>query len=439
MSDFLFARSQMAMSLAFHIVFAALGIGMPLLMVLAEGAYLRTRNPVYLELSKRWAKGTAILFAVGAVSGTVLSFELGLLWPRFMAEAGAIIGMPFSLEGFAFFTEAIFIGVYLYGRTRLSPLLHWLAGVVVAASGVLSGIFVVAANAWMNAPAGFTFAGGRFTGIDPVAAMLNPATLHEVLHMTVAAFVATGFAVAGVHAFYLLRTPASPFHRCALGLALGLAGVCIPLQVASGDLSARVVGRFQPAKLAAMEALYRTQENAPLILGGIPDDGARMTRLGLTIPRGLSLLLGDSPGTRVTGLEAFPRANWPDVRIVHWSFDLMVACGFAMLAVAGWSVWLWLRRRRLAEHRRFLRALVAAGPLGFLAIEAGWVVTEVGRQPWIIYGVMRTREAVTPVHGIAVPFAVFTGLYAFLGVAVFSLLRGQFRETAGTVSTTPPA
>ncbi len=437
MSDFLFARSQMAVSLAFHIVFAALGIGMPLLMVLAEGAFLRTRNPVYLELSKRWAKGTGILFVVGAVSGTVLSFELGLLWPRFMAEAGAIIGMPFSLEGFAFFTEAIFIGVYLYGRTRLSPLMHWLAGVIVAASGVLSGIFVVAANAWMNAPAGFRFAGGRFTGIDPVAAMLNPATLHEVLHMTLAAFVATGFAVAGVHAFYLLRSPGSPFHRCGLGLALGLAGVCIPLQIASGDLSARVVGRLQPAKLAAMEALYRTQEDAPLILGGIPDDGALGTRLALTLPHGLSLLLGDSPGTRVTGLDAFPRGNWPNVRVVHWAFDLMVASGFAMLAVAGWSGALSLRGRRLADHRGLLRALVGAAPLGFVAIEAGWVVTEVGRQPWIIYGVMRTREAVTPVHGIGVPFCLFTGLYVFLGFSVFSLLRGQFNGTDGPLSPTP--
>src|SRR5580704_15291371 len=237
MNDFFFARSQMAMSLAFHIVFAAFGIGMPLLMVMAEGTYLRTRQPVYLELSKRWAKGTAILFAVGAVSGTVLSFELGLLWPGFMAKAGSIIGMPFSLEGFAFFTEAIFIGVYLYGRNRLSPLLHWLAGVVVAVSGILSGIFVVMANAWMNAPAGFNFTNGQFTEIDPVAAMLNRASFHEVLHMTLAAFVATGFAVAAVHAFFLLRNPTSLFHRSALGLALAVACISIPLQIASGDFS----------------------------------------------------------------------------------------------------------------------------------------------------------------------------------------------------------
>ena len=284
MTDFFFARSQMAMSLAFHIIFAALGIGMPLLMAIAEGIYLRTRQPLYLDLCKRWARGTAILFAVGAVSGTVLSFELGLLWPGFMEKAGAIIGMPISLEGFAFFTEAIFIGVYLYGWSRLSPLLHWLSGVVVAVSGIFSGVFVVTANAWMNAPAGFKVVNGRITDIDPIAAMLNPASFHEVLHMTLAAFVATGFAVAAVHAFFLLRDRNSLFHRSALGIALAVACVSIPLQILSGDLSARAVSRLQPVKLAAMEALYQTQAGAPLLIGGIPNDARRTTDYALNIP-----------------------------------------------------------------------------------------------------------------------------------------------------------
>jgi cytochrome bd ubiquinol oxidase subunit I len=438
MNDFFFARSLMAMSLAFHIVFAALGIGMPLLMVLAEGAYLRTRRSVYLELSKRWAKGTAILFAVGAVSGTVLSFELGLLWPGFMAHAGAIIGMPFSLEGFAFFTEAIFIGVYLYGRDRLSPLLHWLSGVLVAISGVLSGIFVVTANAWMNAPTGFAFRNGKFSEIDPIAAMLNPASWHEALHMTLAAFVATGFGAAGVHAFFLLRNPRSVFHRSALGLALLVAGGSIPLQIASGDLSARAVGRLQPAKLAAMEAHYKTEMGAPLLLGGFPDDVTRTTRLALSIPHGLSLLLDDSLHSTVKGLEEFPSENWPDVRIVHWAFDLMVFAGFAMLTVAGWAGWNRLRRRPFASNPWLLRALILAGPLGFVAIEAGWVVTEVGRQPWIIYNVMRTRDTVTPMPGIAIPFVTCTVLYAILTLVVFALLRRQFLETtADAVAANP--
>ena len=437
MSDFFFARSQMAMSLAFHIIFAALGIGMPLLMAIAEGMYLRTGQPVYLDLSRRWSHGTAVLFAVGAVSGTVLSFELGLLWPGFMEKAGAIIGMPFSLEGFAFFTEAIFIGVYLYGWNRLSPLLHWLSGIIVAASGIFSGIFVVTANAWMNAPAGFKVVDGKFADIDPIAAMLNPASFHEVLHMTLAAFVATGFAVAAVHAFFLLRDRNNVFHRSALGIALSVACISIPLQILSGDHSARVVGRLQPAKLAAMEADYHTQNGAPLVIGGIPNDETRTTDDALRIPRGLSLLLDHDSTAKVLGLEEFPRSSWPNVRIVHWSFDLMVAAGMVMLALAIWSGWLWGTRRKLAEHKWLLRSLVAAGPLGFVAIEAGWGVTEAGRQPWIIYGVMRTKEAVTPMPWLVVPFVTFTVLYIFLAVIVCFLLRRQFLETPGSV-TKPP-
>lgn len=433
MNDFFFARSQMAMSLAFHIVFAALGIGMPLLMAIAEIMHLRTGQPVYLELCKRWARGTAILFAVGAVSGTVLSFELGLLWPGFMAKAGAIIGMPFSLEGFAFFTEAIFIGVYLYGWNRLSPLLHCFSGIIVAVSGIFSGIFVVTANAWMNAPSGFKIVDGKITDIAPVAAMLNPASFHECLHMTLAAFVATGFAVAAVHAFFLLRNRNSIFHRKALGIALAMACISMPLQILSGDHSARVVGRLQPAKLAAMEAHYHTQTGAPLLIGGIPNDESRTISYAIRIPGGLSLLLDDNPNAKVIGLEEFPQKDWPNVRIVHWCFDLMVGAGFTMLALAVWSGWVWLRRRTLTGSPWLLRAVVAAGPLGFAAIETGWVVTEVGRQPWIIYGVMRTEDAVTPMPLIVVPFVTFSALYIFLAVIVVFLLRRQFVETQETV------
>jgi len=437
MSDFLFARSQMAMSLAFHIIFAALGIGMPLLMAIAEGMHLRTKQPVYLDLCKRWAKGTAILFAVGAVSGTVLSFELGLLWPVFMEHAGAIIGMPFSLEGFAFFTEAIFLGVYLYGWKRVSPLFHWLSGVVVAVSGILSGIFVVMANAWMNTPAGFKMVGGNIADIDPVAAMLNPASFHEVLHMTLAAFVATGFMVAAVHAFFLLRDRSNPFHRAALGLALAVACISTPLQILSGDVSARAVARLQPPKLAAMEAHYRTQAGAPLVIGGIPQDQTMTINYALEIPRGLSLLTAHDPNARVVGLEEFPRDQWPNVRIVHWTFDIMVGSGMLMLALTLWADVSWLKKRRLPDNRWLLRGLVGAGPLGFLGIETGWAVTELGRQPWIIYGVMRTREAVTPMPGLVAPFVVFTAVYLFLAMAVMFLLRRQFLETDNLVSAQP--
>ncbi len=434
MNDFFFARSQMAMSLAFHIIFAALGIGMPLLMAMAEGMYLRTGRPVYLELAKRWAKGTAILFAVGAVSGTVLSFELGLLWPKFMEHAGAIIGMPFSLEGFAFFTEAIFLGVYLYGWNKISPRAHWISGLVVAVSGVFSGIFVVTANAWMNAPTGFKVVDGKITDIDPVAAMLNPASFHEVLHMTLAAMAATGFLVAAVHAFYLLRDRSSVFHRSALGISLALACVSIPLQLISGDLSAQATARLQPAKLAAMEAHYRTQAGAPLVIGGIPDNTSMETKYAVRMPGGLSFLAHHDFHAPVTGLEDFPRDQWPNVGITHGSFDIMVGCGMAMVVVAAWAGWLWWRLRRVPDHKWLLRAVVAAGPLGMIAIETGWMVTEMGRQPWVIYGVMRTADAVTPMRGLIIPFTVFTLLYIFLAIIVVFLLRRQFLETARPVT-----
>jgi cytochrome d ubiquinol oxidase subunit I len=433
-NDFLFARAQMGMSLGFHIIFAALGIGLPVLMAISEGLYLRTRRPVFLELSKRWSRGAAILFAVGAVSGTVLAFELGLLWPGFMEKAGAIIGMPFSLEGFAFFTEAIFLGLYLAGWNRLSPVIHWLCGVLVAVSGTLSGIFVVTANAWMNAPAGFKIDNGKITNIDPIAAMLNPASFHEVLHMTLAAFVATGFAVAAIHAFFFLRDRRNSFHRNALGIALALGSISVPLQIVSGDFSARSVAKLQPAKLAAMEANYRTQTGAPLRLGGIPNDEFLTNPYALIIPRGLSFLSTHDPNAKVVGLEEFPRSDWPNVRVVHWAFDLMVGSGtvlFIMSILAGWFGW---KRCGIPDGTWFLRTLVAVGPLGFLALEAGWTVTEVGRQPWIIYNVMRTDQAVTPIGKIAIPFVVFTLLYVFLSIILIYLLRRQFLKTEGPTS-----
>lgn len=439
MSDLEFARAQMGVSLAFHIIFAVIGISMPILMAIAEGMHLRNGNPVYLDLARRWAKGTAILFAVGAVSGTVLSFELGLLWPAFMEHAGAIIGMPFSLEGFAFFTEAIFLGLFLYGWNRMSPVAHWLAGVMVAISGIMSGVFVVTANSWMNTPVGFDFVDGKFTNINPVAAMLNPAALHQVLHMTLAATVATGFGVAGIHAYFLLRDPANAFHGAAFRISAGLACVSIPLQVLTGDLAARRVAELQPAKLAAMEAHYHTSSRAPFVIAGLPDDDAADTKYALKIPGGLSLLVGHNTDTVVPGLDQFPREHWPNVALVHWSFDVMIACGMAMLALAGWAFYLRIRRRPLVMNRRLLRAFFFSTPLGFIALEAGWFVTEFGRQPWVIYGYMKTSEAVTPMPGLVVPFTVFTLVYLFLSFVLIVVLKRQFMQTAPKAKEAPHA
>ncbi|MDQ3011148.1 MAG: cytochrome ubiquinol oxidase subunit I [Acidobacteriota bacterium] len=429
MNNLLAARSQMAMSLAFHILFAAAGIAMPLMMVIAEWRWSRTRDEIWLTLAKRWAKGTAILFAVGAVSGTVLSFELGLLWPEFMKFAGPIIGMPFSLEGFAFFTEAIFLGIYLYGWKRVSPRAHLWAGVVVALSGALSAVFVVIANAWMNTPTGFSFYAGKVSGVDPIAAMMNPSALGQTIHMVLAAYAAVGFAVAGIHAFALLRDKQNLFHRCALAVALAVGGVAAILQPLSGDILGQMLAKNQPAKLAAMEGQFKTEKGAPLRIGGWPDENAKTTRYAIEIPRGLSLLAFHDPNATVKGLEAFPRDEWPPVKIVHFSFQIMVAAGTAMMLVTLWAVWMAWRQKRLPDSKWFLRTVIAASPLGFVAIEAGWVVTEVGRQPWIISGVMRTADAVTPMPGLVVPFVSFTLLYIFLGVIVVWLLKRQVADS----------
>ena len=432
MSDLLAARSQMAMSLGFHILFAVAGIAMPLLMVIAEDRWIRKGDAVCLDLARRWAHGTAILFAVGAVSGTVLSFELGLLWPTYMAFAGPVFGLPFALEGFAFFVEAIFLGVYLYGWDRVPPRAHWFAGVMVAVSGALSGIFVVIANAWMNTPAGFRLVDGRALDVDPFAAMANPAALSEALHMALAAYVAIGFAVAGIHAFVLLRQPGHPLHRRALAIALGVGGVCAVLQPLSGDLSARQVAEHQPAKLAAMEGVFRTQRGAPLTIGGWPDAAAQTMRFGLEIPYGLSLMAFHDPRAEVMGLDAVPRADWPPVAVVHVAFQVMVACGTVLAALALLGAFLAGRGRRVPDQPWYLKALLLASPLGLVALEAGWTVTEVGRQPWIIHGVLRTADAVTPMPGLPVPLAAFTALYLMLGAVVVVLLRRQVFQSHET-------
>jgi cytochrome bd ubiquinol oxidase subunit I len=429
MPDLLAARSQMAMSLGFHIVFAVVGIGLPALMVIAEWRWTRTGDAVYLDLAKRWSKGAAILFAVGAVSGTVLSFELGLLWPGFMRFAGSIIGMPFSLEGFAFFTEAIFLGIYLYGWDRVSRGAHLFAGIVVAVSGVLSGIFVVIANAWMNTPAGFEMVAGKAINVRPFMAMANAAAFSETLHMTLAAYAGTGLTVAGIHAVALLRGNRSAFHRLGLGIALALGAPAAILQPLSGDVSARSVAVHQPAKLAALEAHFETQRGAPFHIGGWPDVDERETRWAIRIPRALSLLAFHDPNAEVKGLDTVPRDEWPPVAIVHTAFQIMVALGTIMTLVSVWALWRWWRGRAIdavVDDRRLLRALALVTPMGFLAIEAGWTVTEVGRQPWVIHGVLRTADAVTPMPGLVVPFLIFTLLYVLLGAIVVYLLRQQF-------------
>ena len=421
----------MAVSLGFHIIFAEIGIAMPLMMAFAEVQWRRTGDAAYLALAKRWAKGTAVLFAVGAVSGTVLSFELGLLWPGFMEFAGPIIGMPFSLEGFAFFTEAIFLGVYLYGRDRIPGRAHLVSAFIVALSGAASAVFVVMVNAWMNTPVGFTMEAGRLTSVDPIAGMASPAAFQQSLHMLLAAYASTGLAVAGLHALLLLRGGDRAFHRRALLIALLVGAPAAVLQPLSGDISARNVAETQPVKLAALEGQFETERGAPLRIGGLPDEERRETRWAIEIPYLLSLLAYHDPNAEVKGLNEFARDLWPPVAVVHLAFQVMVGLGSAMALVSLWALVLWWRKRDLTTQRPLLVALAVVAPFGFIATEAGWTVTEVGRQPWVVQGLLRTADAVTPMPGLVVPLVLFSLLYVVLSVVVVVVIGAMVRETAG--------
>jgi cytochrome d ubiquinol oxidase subunit I len=398
---------------------------MPFLMVISHWLWIRKKNKVYLDLTKAWSKGVAIFFAIGAVSGTALSFELGLLWPGFMKHAGPIIGMPFSWEGTAFFIEAICLGLFLYGWNRLKPYVHWFSGLLVGLTGVLSGIFVVAANAWMNAPAGFEWINGQAINIRPFEAMFNPAWISETLHMTIAAFEATAFAVAGIHAILLLRKHNFEIHKKAIIIALSFGSIFAILQPLSGDHSAKDVAKRQPEKLAAMEGLFQTETGAGLTIGGIPDVQNQETNLGIKVPKLLSFLAYGDFNAKVKGLNEFPRENWPPVVPVHIAFQIMVGCGFFLAAV---GIIFWLIRWKWKDflfNKNFLYLVAISTPLGFLAVEAGWTVTEVGRQPWIIYNIMRTADSVTPVPGQIFHLFVFIIIYLILTVVAFWLMKRQ--------------
>lgn len=414
-------------------IFAAFGVGMPLLMLIAEGLWLRTRRPHYLRLAKTWAKATGILFAIGAVSGTALSFELGLLWPKFMGFAGTAIGPAFTAEGFAFFTEAIFIGLYLYGWERLSPRAHWWTGVPVAVSGAASSVLVVAANTWMQNPLGADLLRTNPEAVDPAGILFgNPLWPVMAVHSTLATYAASAFAVAGVYALDALRGKREALRRSALRISLIIATLAAAAMPITGDISAKWAARLQPAKLAAMEAQFRTEKGAPLRIGGWPNPKTGEVRYAIELPKGLSFLAFGDFNAEVAGLDRVPRQNWPNVPVTHVSFQIMVAAGFLMVAAAAWYWWVgWRRPGRELEDSLLMRGLIGASPLGFIAVETGWIVTEVGRQPWILYGVMRTAEAVTPAPGVTGTLAGFVVLYLLLGATLIWLLQQLRREEFG--------
>jgi len=429
MSQLLAARAQMGTSLVFHIVFSVLGVGLPLLLCIAEGLGLWRKDATWIALSRQWSKAFAILFVIGAASGAIVEFEISLLWPTFVQYSGAIIGLPFACEGFAFFTEGIFLGLYLYGASRLSPFVHWLCSFPLWIAGSLSAWFITSANSWMNSPVGFQIVHGKVININPFAAMLNPSTPYETTHMILACYVATGFAGAGVYAVGMLRGKRDDYHRKGLMLCLALGAIAIPLQIFSGDLNARFLEKAQPTKYAAMEGVLKSGNGLPLYIGGIVDQQTGQVYYAIEIPHGESLLAHFDLNSHTTGLDAFPANDQPNATIVHLSFDAMVGCGFFVFFVGLIFWFLYFKRKRsVPQNKLMLWAIAFGGPLGILAVEFGWITTEEGRQPWVIYNLVRVSQAVNPAQWMDVSFSIFSVIYLLLGTTLVVLLLRLARK-----------
>jgi cytochrome d ubiquinol oxidase subunit I len=411
----------MAVSLGWHIIIACFGVGFPLLAVFCEWRGYRTGDTAWGMLARRWGRAMGVLFAVGAVSGTILSFELGILWPGLMGTYGEVIGLPFAIEGIWFFTEAIFLGIYLYAWDRLPPKAHMLTAVPIVIAGLAGAFSVVAANAWMNQPRGFDLVNGEVTNVDPWAAMFNPATWPQATHMILAAYLVTGFGVASVYAVALLRGRNDRYHRLGFLVPFTFAAALTPVQIGVGDWAAHFVADNQPVKLAAMEGVYETERGAPLHLGGVEVDGE--LRYSVEIPFGLSLLAHWDPNAEIMGLDEVPQGDRPPVNVVHLSFQTMVAAGTGLLLLGAWFGLAWWRRRDLPRSRWFLRAAALSGVAAVVALEAGWVTTEVGRQPWIVYGRLRTADAVSAAPGLRLGLYALLVVYTILTAATVYVLR----------------
>jgi cytochrome bd ubiquinol oxidase subunit I len=423
------ARQMQALSLAVHIPLVCFGIAFPAMVLFLEGLWLRTGDPLYKAVAKRWSKAMIILFACGVVTGTILSFELGLLWPEFMATFGDVFGIAFGLEGFSFFMEAIFIAIYVYGWDRLPPRVHLACGVPIVIAGITGAGFVISVNGWMNKPEGFDIRNGEVVNVRPFEALFNDNFWHELVHMYLAGIIVAGFIVAAVHAAGWLRGRRERRHRVGLVVALTFAALAAPAQLLVGDWAARTVAENQPTKLAVFEGLGPTEDGAPLHVLGIYEDGE--VKYGIKFPKLLSLLAYHDPNARVQGLDAVAPDDHPSetgINIVRLSFQGMVAIGTALAALGVFFLWIWWRRRRLPRSPWFYRAVLAAGPLSLVALIAGWVTTEVGRQPWIVYEVMRTEDAVTGASGIPVGYGALVVVYLGLAAIAAVMLRRLARK-----------
>jgi cytochrome bd ubiquinol oxidase subunit I len=416
------ARQMQALSFAVHIPLVCFGVAFPAMLMFVEWLYLRTGDELYRVLAKRWTKIMVALFAVGVITGTILSFEMGLLWPNFMATFGSVFGLGFAVEGFSFFVEAIFIGIYVYGWDRLSPRAHFASGIPIVISGFTGSLMVIAVNAWMNHPTGFRLSGGEAVDVHPVAALFgNNYLWHELVHMYVAAYIVVGFLVAGAYAFGRLRGRWGRYERTALAIPLTIAALAAPVQILIGDWNGREVAQDQPTKLAAIEGLPDTRSGAPLhLLGWYTDD---QVKYGIAIPKLLSFLAFHDPNATVQGLDAVPENDRPPVNVVRVAFQTMVGIGTLLAMIGAAFLAVRVRRKRLPESTWFYRALVIAGPLSVVALICGWVTTEVGRQPWVVYDVMRTSQAVTGAGGIPVGYATLALVYLGVGIGVAWILR----------------
>jgi cytochrome d ubiquinol oxidase subunit I len=421
-ADVIPARAQMASTLGFHIILACLGIALPTIVLLAEFIGLRRSNPVAMTLARRWSQAMGVLVAVGAVTGTVLSFEMGLLWPGLMHRYGAVLGLPFGVEGIFFFLEAIFTAIYLYGWRRLGGWAHFWTGVPIAVSGIFGAMSVIAVNSWMNQPGGFTERGGQIVSVNAWQVYFNHAAPYEMPHMILAAYMVTGFLVAGVYAAGILRGRRDRYHYTGFAIGFVPAAVLTPFQIFVGDTAARAIAHDQPIKFASMEYVTDTSTRVPEWIGGVYINGRIYG--GIKIPDLDSLLVGFSPNTRVTGWNTVPASERPPaVSLIHLAFDVMVGLGFLLLLVGLWAAWTWWRARRLPRPRLFWALGAVSGVAAIVAMEAGWVVTEVGRQPWIVYRLQTTAEAATTNGGVSVTLTLIVILYAVLGAATILILR----------------
>jgi cytochrome bd ubiquinol oxidase subunit I len=427
-ADLSAARSQMAFTLGFHIILASIGVAFPAIILIANYIGLRRSDEVALELARRWSKVAAVTFVVGAITGTVLSFEMGLLWPEFMRRFGDVFGLPFALEGIFFFTEAIFIAIYIFGWTRLRPWVHFWTGIPVVIAGLGGAWSVVAANSWMNQPDGFKLAAdGSVTDVNALDAFFNGAVAYEAPHMILAAYIVTGFLVASVYAVGMLRGRRDRHHRLGLLIPFTVAAIATPIQFGVGDTAARSIAKDQPVKFAAMECVQKTHRHVTeYIYGRCTEDGVKG---GLGIPGFDSFLVGFSTDTEVIGLDTVPPEDRPPANtMLHWAFDTMVGICCALIALGAWLGISWWRKRDIPHTPWFLRATAVSGLAAIVALESGWIVTEVGRQPWIVYEVMRTEDAVTQADGVWVSLAVVLVLYALLGTATVLVLRAMARR-----------